>query len=91
MGHKIQQFHRKQLSYSVHVYSEKVTHLLKQNIGHCSCQTTTRKRRKTHIFNKNMFIFPVENEMEMEKLMGGLSAKPDEILEYGVKKCIKST
>jgi len=38
-----------------------------------------------------MFIFPVENEMEMEKLMGGLSAKPDEILEYGVKKCIKST
>jgi hypothetical protein len=29
--------------------------------------------------------------MEMEKLMDTLSAKTDEILEYGVKKCIKST
>jgi hypothetical protein len=29
--------------------------------------------------------------MEMEKLMGTLSAKTDEILEYGVKKYIKST
>jgi hypothetical protein len=33
----------------------------------------------------------VETEMEMEKLMGTLSAKTDEILEYGVKKYIKST
>lgn len=38
-----------------------------------------------------MFIFPVENEMEMGKLMGSLSAKTDAILEYDVKKCIKST
>ena len=38
-----------------------------------------------------MFIFPVETEMEMEKLMGSPSAKTDEILEYDVKKCIKST
>jgi hypothetical protein len=29
--------------------------------------------------------------MEMGKLMGSLSAKTDEILEYDVKKCIKST
>jgi hypothetical protein len=29
--------------------------------------------------------------MEMEKLMGSPSAKTDEILEYDVKKCIKST
>jgi len=38
-----------------------------------------------------MFIFPVETEMEMEKLMGSLSANTDETLEYDVKKCIKST
>jgi len=38
-----------------------------------------------------MFIFPVETAMEMGKLMGSLSAKTDEILEYDVKKCIKST
>jgi len=30
-----------------------------------------------------MFTFPVETEMEMEKLMDTLSAKTDEILEYG--------
>jgi hypothetical protein len=50
-----------------------------------------KPEQKPHMYNKNMFIFPVETEMEMEKLMDTLSAKTDEILEYGVKKCIKST
>jgi hypothetical protein len=38
-----------------------------------------------------MFIFPVETETEIEKFMGSLSAKTDEILEYDFKKCSKST
>jgi len=75
----MQQFHRKQLGYSVHVYSEKVTHLLKQNTGHCSTKEQQKQQQQQQICNKNMFIFPVETEMEMEKFMGSLSAKTDEI------------
>jgi hypothetical protein len=50
-----------------------------------------KQKQQQNICNKNTLIFPVETEMEMGKLMGSLSAKTDEILEYGVKKCIKFT